>query len=844
MASKKQTRDRCRVWEIQSQCEHNGEAIWTEEIVKQFVDTLLEKRKDKNGNTTVRFAWCNHDKDDYIEESIRALKERDPDATAKVGDKRPAHIHLMLEFHDPIARDTLFKLVKEVSPNFDIYFIRKPNAPRHQFLAMITYLTHCRAGEQKKGKHLYKDNEVHHNLDDYREEVDRYLKLVGEADGEPPEKKKSQRAVAEEMIDQLEQGEITLEGAKEKSKDQFGFAFFLHHEKEFRLARAEFIKSKYVMKTRANYYIFGTSGSGKSTLSQRLAMALFPDLSEHECCYTVGSVGVRFDDYEGQPVILWEDARADQLLKEYGPEGILNLMELSPRKRAYNIKFGNVTLIHQVNIFTCTEPFEDFATALLTIKDAHGKVIKTEDIEQVRRRFPVVINICQDNHQLEIWRNIKLFDDGKKRSSFKKYAIVRNVNIGALLRKFSGAALDKAFGIIAAPFVNLHKEFMENFSGDTKLEDEIFAPENISVVEGYDNLEAEEQRPDYTTYIELCKKMMYAYQIDEPLTDETVDADSNTESETDDMFQPPAPSIERFGPYKAEHGWRLGDALSGDYAGAYCPFTYEQWCGMEKPIDLDYNGFVSEDSPEDKDEDQENSNPYRNEDLDLAEEYGEKEKHIAGRRQELVEYLKAKKTGEKAVLPEGLTEEDADYVNETLTEEELLYVDNDSPDDIKETEQTDKPWVGEYVNALRAAAQEFMATRSEETLKRWIGCLFEKLDYKGVHDNVTAWACVCECWYAIRAACIESGMARNATEWYGLYQRLNSECVQENEDEEADDGAQGKEEPQNLSDGKDEDSAQTDDDTADRCGQTGTNASTGDDSQANENQADEDAAQE
>ena len=77
MASKKQTRDRCRVWEIQSQCEHNGEAIWTEEIVKQFVDTLLEKRKDKNGNTTVRFAWCNHDKDDYIEESIRALKERD-----------------------------------------------------------------------------------------------------------------------------------------------------------------------------------------------------------------------------------------------------------------------------------------------------------------------------------------------------------------------------------------------------------------------------------------------------------------------------------------------------------------------------------------------------------------------------------------------------------------------------------------------------------------------------------------------------------------------------------------------------------------------------------------------
>ena len=187
----------------------------------------------------------------------------------------------------------------------------------------------------------------------------------------------------------------------------------MRYEKEFRVARAEYIKTRYIMQKRINIYIYGKSGSGKSTLSQWLARALFPDLEDYECFYTVGAKGVRFDDYEYQPVIIWEDIRPEDLLREYKREGILNLLELSPKKRSYNIKFGKVTLTHRVNIFTCPNSFEEFSEYLMGAHNVGNQRIREEvDKEQLSRRFPIIINILEN--RIEIKRNVRIYDDADK----------------------------------------------------------------------------------------------------------------------------------------------------------------------------------------------------------------------------------------------------------------------------------------------------------------------------------------------------------------------------------------------------------------------------------------------
>ena len=355
--SKDSTKIKRRVWELQSQCVHDGIEIWTPEIVKKVIEKLEAEKLDNGKPALKRWAWCMHDKDKVLEENIEQLRIKDPTSTLKIGDVRPAHIHLALEFENAVYNTHLQKI-----SGLPIEYIRTPNARYNQFMAIATYLSHCRAEEQAKGKHQYSVDEIHYKGFDYVEEVRKYLAVK---DNKESQIRKSPRYLADTIINRVERGELSVEDAKELIKETEGFSYFLRYEKEIRAARTEFIKRHYEMKPRINYYIYGAAGSGKSTISKYLAKALFPDLQDFECYYTVGAAGVRFDDYEFQPVIIWEDVRGEELLREYKREGLLNLMELSPKKRSYNIKYGKVTLTHQVNIFTGPVQFDEFIKVMM-----------------------------------------------------------------------------------------------------------------------------------------------------------------------------------------------------------------------------------------------------------------------------------------------------------------------------------------------------------------------------------------------------------------------------------------------------------------------------------------------
>ena len=99
-----------RVWEVQSQCYHNGQPIWTPEIVERVVEQLKSEKLSNGKPALKRWAWCMHDKDKVREENIEQLRLTDPLKEYKIGDDRPAHIHLALEFENAVYNSHLVKI--------------------------------------------------------------------------------------------------------------------------------------------------------------------------------------------------------------------------------------------------------------------------------------------------------------------------------------------------------------------------------------------------------------------------------------------------------------------------------------------------------------------------------------------------------------------------------------------------------------------------------------------------------------------------------------------------------------------------------------------------------------
>ena len=503
-----------RVWEIQSQCIHDGKEVWTPSIVEAFVKRLERDYQHAGSCNLRRWAWCLHDKDVYTDAEFEDPFTPGVPRHVQIGSHKADHIHLVLEFKNPVYNTSLQKKTKTILP---IGCFREPEASYDKFMAITTYLSHMKAEEQAMGKHRYADDEIHCGYYngktfrpfDYAAEVNKYLRQTVKIN---KLRKRSPRFLADQFINKLESGELDLEEVKAKSKEIMGYAFFLRFEKEFKLARMEYIKRGYEMKPRMNFYIYGSSSTGKSTLSRYLARALYPNYEDYECFYTVGASGVRFDDYEYQPVIIWEDVRGSKLIKEYKREGILNLMEPAPKKRSYNIKFGKITLTHQVNIFTSTQPFDVFAEQLMgEYKDGNQIIEADKDTEQLFRRIPVRIFLTKN--ELSIYKYEKAFNpQSGNKSEPEIYARIPNCNIALLNSLYDYDAITKVFLIITQPMVDLYNEFMTNMgTSEGKYLDERDAPK-IRVVEGKDvtKLEAEYRE----SYFRVCKEYLYEHAID------------------------------------------------------------------------------------------------------------------------------------------------------------------------------------------------------------------------------------------------------------------------------------------------------------------------------------------
>lgn len=305
-----------------------------------------------------RWAWVCHDRD------------RHEDGTPK-----GKHWHVVI-YCEPAQ--TIERVAKwfGVAPNFV-----KKKTGRGAFLDCAQYLTH----EKFPAKAQYPDEAVHSNvawrqlLTERAEAIERY----GTDDLNFRDRQR---------IDVLKYGK-TLKQCKEEDP-----LLFVKEIGILQKCRAEYLYTQPAPKSRVNFYICGDGGVGKGQNSRALARALFPELkSDDEIFFEIGGDGVSFEGYDGQPVIIWNDFRAKELLFTLGSRSaVFNVFDTIPTNLRQNVKYSSVKLLNCVNIVNSVEPYTDFCDGLAgeyVGKDGTAYKAETSQKQQSYRRFPFCLEV-------------------------------------------------------------------------------------------------------------------------------------------------------------------------------------------------------------------------------------------------------------------------------------------------------------------------------------------------------------------------------------------------------------------------------------------------------------------
>ena len=341
-----------------------------------------------------KWAYVRHDKDVSSE----------PD---KLELKKP-HFHIVLKLKNPVQLSQIANWFG-ISTNFI-------NVPKGQsaFIQCCQYLTHETQKQQELGKHLYDDAEIKSNFD-FREAINEYQEnglLKNNGMGKLSLRKK-----------------VLLNGLPLSKLDLDDYAA---DWVQLQQCRREYIKSFAPLPaSRINFYITGGSGTGKSLSSRALAKTLIDPklkLKDSEVFFIVGQGNALFQGYDGQPVLIWDDLRAFDLLNYFNKNvgAIFNLFDVVPSGSEQNIKFSSVKLINSINIINSVEPFKKFCD---TICFKNNLSEMQEPDKQIYRRFPFFIELSADQ-KYDFFVNNQFFNPAEP--NYKAYIHHKNLGIGLM----------------------------------------------------------------------------------------------------------------------------------------------------------------------------------------------------------------------------------------------------------------------------------------------------------------------------------------------------------------------------------------------------------------------------
>lgn len=330
--------------------------------------------------TIKRWAYIKHDKDVYTEED--ELNDSEQKANSKKGD----HWHIVLEMKSNQMEISTIAKWFGIAENYVNY-----GKGHGAFLDCVEYLTHESEKQQELGKHRYDDSEVKANFN-FREALQKRAERKLKYGKDLTDK--------EAMFqDVLLNGKTLIQCVEE---DPLVYA---ENESKLKRLRLDYITRQNPPQTRINYYISGRGGLGKGLCSRALARSLFPDIKhDDELFFEVGANGSTFEGYDGQPVIIWNDCRAIDLLTILNGRGnVFNVLDTHPTKARQNVKYSSVNLINTVNIINSVDSYLTFLDGLAgEYKTKGGEQMKAEDKGQSYRRVPFIINLHEDDFDLLI----------------------------------------------------------------------------------------------------------------------------------------------------------------------------------------------------------------------------------------------------------------------------------------------------------------------------------------------------------------------------------------------------------------------------------------------------------
>lgn len=329
-----------------------------------------------NHKTIKRWAYIAHDKDHYSEADF----DDDPNHTTDM--VKPKHWHIVCECSQNALDSSVIAKWFKIPENF-------VDCPKGAgaFLDCVEYLTHEEARQQDLlDKYRYPDEEVKANFK-FREELDkraerliRYGKDVDERGA---------------MLYEILNNGMTLNQAFKRNREVLSKNY-----NEMVRARSLYLEHMPVPDTRINFYVWSKrGGDGKGLASRALARSLFPDKEDDEIFFNFNK-DTKFNGYDGQPVIIWNDFRAYDLLSTLGGRGaVFDVFDTHPVKQSMDVKYSKTSLINCYNIINSIQPYTEFLDGLAgEYKDKNGDTFAVEDKSQSYRRFPLIIEVRPDDY--------------------------------------------------------------------------------------------------------------------------------------------------------------------------------------------------------------------------------------------------------------------------------------------------------------------------------------------------------------------------------------------------------------------------------------------------------------
>lgn len=329
--------------------------------------------------TIRRWAYVRHDKDPYTKDDKNLYGH-------KIGDLKNAHWHIVIDLgNSPKDVDTVAKWLGVPPQQVEI------KKGKGAFLDNVQYITHEHEKQKALGKYLYPDEEIKSNFDFRKELAEREERIL----------KYGKDLDKDEQIFY----DVCFNGKTIRDVIDEDELFYISNYKKIEGYRMDYLKRADPPKTRINYYITGSGGSGKDLISRALARSLYPQFqNDDDIFFIVGAENSTFEGYDGQPVVIWSDFRAVDLINTLGGRGnVFRVFDTHPSKQRQNVKYGSTNLINAVNIVNSVQPYIEFLNGLSgEYVDRKGNSFKSEDKKQSFRRFPFIIPLYEQDFALLI----------------------------------------------------------------------------------------------------------------------------------------------------------------------------------------------------------------------------------------------------------------------------------------------------------------------------------------------------------------------------------------------------------------------------------------------------------